>query len=443
MLARASAGQTLAIPGVWPLQQRRPVALNLCRCERTGLLHPGELGIDPELGRFGFAPGDPSIGIGALTVDIVEAFSDSVGAVNSDRQLDPAQLATRIISSSGDADATTAAPNARIYNTLSAALAESQDGDILEFADSATYAESGPSVLADTSIRNLAVRRAPENALVSPITRPPESPTAASLLVLTDMQALTLNGLLFSGGPLTIHSAIQGLQIIACTLDPSTSPAVSLLADSTATPFAYTALFCRCITGPLRFANPSLMLTITDSILDAYQGIAIANATPLASPPVILLPVPVDATVQLERVTVLGRIYCDILSASESLLDDYVFVEDQQSGCVRFCRYESGSVCRDVSNASLPRRRSPPPLRIGVSCRRSSIRDAIAGQPICNSRLPARQRFSPRARPPQRSAHSPAPSTAFGSAISPSSSRNLCQSDLHRSSLPTLKRGSL
>jgi hypothetical protein len=371
VLARASAGQTLAIPGLWPLQQRRPVALNLCRCERTGLLHSGELGIDPELGRFGFAPGDPSIGTGALTVDIVEAVSDSVGAVNFDRQLDPAQLATRIISSSGDADTTTAAPNARIYKTLSAALAESQNGDILEFADSATYAESGPSVLADTSIRNLTIRaRAGKRPCLTYYTAA-GVPAVASLLVLTDMQSLTLNGLLFSGGPLTIHSAIQSLQLIACTLDPPASPAVSLLSDSTATTVAYTALFCRCITGPLRFANPSLTLTIADSILDAYQGIAIANTTPLASPPVVLLPVPADATVQLERVTVLGRIYCDILSASESLLDDYVFVEDQQSGCVRFCRYESGSVlprrfqCVPTENeiaAATPNRRVLPPL---------------------------------------------------------------------------------
>ena len=33
-LARASAGQVLPIPGMWPLRQRRPVALNLCRCEQ-------------------------------------------------------------------------------------------------------------------------------------------------------------------------------------------------------------------------------------------------------------------------------------------------------------------------------------------------------------------------------------------------------------------------
>ena len=84
-LARASAGQVLPIPGVWPLRQRQPVALNLCRCERNSLLRFGELGIDPELGGFAFAPADPLLtasNIGdppawpkSLSVDYVEAVS--------------------------------------------------------------------------------------------------------------------------------------------------------------------------------------------------------------------------------------------------------------------------------------------------------------------------------------------------------------------------------
>ena len=45
----------------------------------------------------------------------------------------------------------------------------------------------------------------------------------------------------------------------------------------------------------------------------------------------------------LERVTVLGRIHCEVLEASECLLDDITRVEDQQAGCIRFSRYEIGS----------------------------------------------------------------------------------------------------
>jgi hypothetical protein len=51
-----------------------------------------------------------------------------------------------------------------------------------------------------------------------------------------------------------------------------------------------------------------------------------------------------DATVELTRVTVLGRIFAHRLSASDSILADLASVEDRQVGCVRFSAYASGSV---------------------------------------------------------------------------------------------------
>jgi hypothetical protein len=51
-----------------------------------------------------------------------------------------------------------------------------------------------------------------------------------------------------------------------------------------------------------------------------------------------------DATVELTRVTVLGRIFAHRLSASDSILADLSIVEDTQDGCVRFSAYASGSV---------------------------------------------------------------------------------------------------
>src|SRR5262249_6046400 len=75
-LARAASWQSLPIAGDWPLQYRRPVAIDLCRPERASLLRPDELGIDPELGRFALASGDPAIPGGSFSVDYVEAFAD-------------------------------------------------------------------------------------------------------------------------------------------------------------------------------------------------------------------------------------------------------------------------------------------------------------------------------------------------------------------------------
>ena len=110
-------------------------------------------------------------------------------------------------------------------------------------------------------------------------------------------------------------------------------------------------------------------LTIADSIIDQPGGVAIGGvfaqnvfsppidlspplffSPPFFSPPLLSPPAAPGAadlaaqTVQLERVTVLGRIRCDVLHGSECLLDDIAVVDDQQAGCIRFSRYERGSV---------------------------------------------------------------------------------------------------
>ena len=62
-----------------------------------------------------------------------------------------------------------------------------------------------------------------------------------------------------------------------------------------------------------------------------------------------------DATVQLTRVTVLGRIAAHRLSASDSILRDFAAVDDTQDGCVRFSAYASGSALpRQYESAAVP-----------------------------------------------------------------------------------------
>ena len=344
-LARQAVGQVLSIPGIWPLQQRRPVAINLCRCERNSLLHPGELGIDPELGRFAFANADPAIGQGGLSVDYVESFSDRVGAVNFDRQINPARLATRLVSHSGDAGPSiSAVANAPIYSSVSAAIADAQDNDVIEIVDSATYAESATTVLSDVSVLHLTLRAAAQQRPCLTYYSAPDSPAPASLLVASSMAELELNGLLISGGPFVLQSSVQQLLLVACTLDPRTAIFGSLVANAAdqSEPSAY--LLCRCLTGGLRLGPNVSQLTVADSIVDQQGGFALAAASEVASPPLDVLPEPANVNVQLERVTVFGQISCDVLSASECLFDDIVQVLDQQSGCIRFTRFEVGSV---------------------------------------------------------------------------------------------------
>jgi hypothetical protein len=99
------------------------------------MLAPGELGIDPELGRFALPAQDPAIGQGGLSVEYVEAFSDSVGALGFEES---SGLATRLVSQSGDAESLTALPDAPVHSSLLDAIAKASDGDVIEIVDSAT-----------------------------------------------------------------------------------------------------------------------------------------------------------------------------------------------------------------------------------------------------------------------------------------------------------------
>jgi hypothetical protein len=345
-LTRGSAGQVLPIVEVWPLQQRRAVAINLCRCERRSLLAPGALGIDPELGRFAFAPGDPAIGQGSLSVDYVEAFSDRMGALNYDRQLDPQTEPRRLVSQSGDADS----PGVPVHADLGAAIAAAQDGDVIEIVDSATYAANAAILLTNPAVQSLTVRaRAGERPCLT-FYQGAHVAASGSFRVAVPMSLLALNGLLMSGGPLLIESKVDHVHLTACTLAPRTAVSGSLIATDTNMNARADYLLCRCITGGIRLGPGVSHLTIADSIVDQQGGFAIAGLVGFGSPPILLSPplmeTPLSAagSIQLERVTVLGRIFCGVLNASESLLDDIATVEDQQSGCVRFTRYEKGSL---------------------------------------------------------------------------------------------------
>lgn len=341
-LARASLGQALPIPGVWPIQQRYPVAQNLCRIERTALLTLGQLGIDPELGRFALPPGDPALAQGGLSVDFVEGFGDAIGA-KSEHAADSA-VATRWISQSGDAPAVQIlATGAPVHTSLADAIANARDQDVIEIVDSATYAATAGVVLSSAAIKSLTIRAAAGQ-------RPcltfysGGAATSASLTVAAPMNSLTLSGVLMSGGPIVLQSRVASLALTECTLDPTSNPAAGSVQGQDANPASDAVwLLSRCITGALMASAGTAQITVTDSIVDRRNALAIAGLTPPASPPGVLVS-SAAKTVQLERVTVFGQISCEVLKASECLFTEIAVVEDQQSGCVRFTRFEQGSV---------------------------------------------------------------------------------------------------
>jgi hypothetical protein len=369
-VSRESAGQVLPIPGRWPLQHRRPTAINLCRCERRSLLKPDELGIDPELGRFALAlndpiltaplPGDQPFSSHALTVDYVEAFSGRVGARTFDRGLDTAAPPTILVSQSGDAASLSAPniPNSRLHSSLASALAVATDNDVIEIVDSTTYLTPAEIVFQNPVVKKLTIRAAAGQRPCLSFYTAAGLSTTSSLRIRSPLDSLELSGLLFSGGPVELESNVKQFNLLGCTLDPrSATTGWSLRASDTDLNHQAVYLVCRSITGGLRIGAGIDRLIVADSIVDQQGSVAIGElpfvvspppnliAGSILSPPPALPSTPTTSNVlQLERVTVLGRIECDVLQASECLLNDHAVVDDQQSGCIRFSRWERGSI---------------------------------------------------------------------------------------------------
>ena len=366
-MSRESAGQVLPIPGRWPLQHRRPTAINLCRCERRSLLKSDELGIDPELGRFALAdndpilttplPGDAPFSSHALSVDYVEAFSGRVGARTFDRGLDTAAPPTILVSQSGDAASLAAPniPNNRLHTSLAAALAVAVDNDVIEIADSATYLAPAQIVFQNPVVKKLTIRAAAGQRPCLSFYTAAGAPATSSLRIRSALDSLEINGLLISGGPVEIESNVKQFNLLGCTLDPhSATSGWSLRASDSDLNHQAVYLVCRSITGGLRIGAGLDRLIVADSIVDQQGSIAIGELPFVVSPPpqasIFSPPTTISSTpttsnvLQLERVTVLGRIECDVLQASECLLNDLAVVDDQQSGCIRFSRWERGSI---------------------------------------------------------------------------------------------------
>jgi hypothetical protein len=342
--ARASAGQVLPLPDTWPLQHRRPVAIDLCRFERSALLRPGELGVDPELGLFAFPPGDPLIGQPGLSVDYVEGFSDRVGARTFDRGADLSRAATRLVSSSGDSDSPLAddLTRAPLHKTLADALAAAADGDVVEFVDSATYASATETPIGPpAAVRSLTIRAALGQRPCLTYYGAQGQPAPNSLRVTSALASLELGGLLVSGGPVRVDAVVGRIVLTACTLDPNSSVDGMFVATPVDPGRPVQLVLSRCIMGGLRLAPGVTAAVAADTILDQQEGLAISGLTPPGATPG---PSPPAGAVQLERATVFGAVLCGSVAASESLLCDLVRVDDPQTGCLRFTRFEPGSV---------------------------------------------------------------------------------------------------
>lgn len=149
--------------------------------------------------------------------------------------------------------------------------------------------------------------------------------------------AFCLNGLLVEGG-INVHGSLGRLKVHHCTLVPGGAlteegrPAGrnKISISAAATNDRLEVDISSSISGKIRLPVAMRSLTIRDSIVDAFGGMAISSrntgSSDLYGPPTTI-----------ERTTILGKIYVkELMLASESIFSGRVEAVRRQSGCVRF-----------------------------------------------------------------------------------------------------------
>jgi hypothetical protein len=124
-----------------------------------------------------------------------------------------------------------------------------------------------------------------------------------------------------AGLPPAVLSALDALVSGPSLYDPALFAPVNLSAG------------VRALAAEAATLDPAHLAALNRGLLDESFPVALGVAALAVA----------DATLQLNRVTVLGRIAAHRLFASDSILRDFAAVDDTQDGCVRFSAYTLGS----------------------------------------------------------------------------------------------------
>lgn len=324
-LARASEGQRRIRPGhpAGAQRWRRVVARQLC-CWDQPLQPPlaaGEVGVDPERGRFAFAAGEEPAG--ALSVDFRVGLTHTVGAGPYARP--GLASATIRVAQTRNAD----------FATLQDAIDAAPDGGalpvVIEVLDSAVYAEA--LVVDGRSFPGgLTIQAAP---LQTPFVT--MAAAATHLLHVHDsaISALLLDGLVLGGGTVQVDAGVGASTLHQCTLVP---------ADTSLAIAAGSLQMHNCISGPVVLGAAAGAATFTDC---AVQH----PAASVEAPTGVSAVTHAGGTVALDRCTVVG----DLVAASASLSNSLLWGALQlgAAGCLRFSRFSrvSGSPASDTAPA--------------------------------------------------------------------------------------------
>ena len=136
-----------------------------------------------------------------------------------------------------------------------------------------------------------------------------------------------------SGQPQAVLDGLNALVSGPSLYDQALFAAVSLSAGTLA------------LVGQAATLGPAQLAVLNRTLLDESFPVALGVAAVAVA----------DATMQLTRVTVLGRTAAHRLQTSDSILGDFTAVDDVQDGGVRYSAYASGSaIPRQYASAAIP-----------------------------------------------------------------------------------------
>lgn len=280
-----------------------------------------EAGLDPRLGRLSFPEGkEPRSG---LVVAYNYGFSADIGGGSYDRRrwlADPALAAWQITVAKGG-------PVSTLQQALADWSAQGKPNGIIEIADNGVY--GGVINIKPADGRWLVIQA--KDGFRSTLR------LVGNLAVTGDHPdaALTLNGLLIEGG-VDVQGNLGELRIVHCTLVPGRAlneeghPAQpdGINLTAAAPNDRLQVKIEGSIVGALRLPVEMTGLTVRDSVVDAFGGVAIARTGTNDQP---------GPPASLERTTVFGQVLVKELTlASEVIFTRPVTAERLQAGCVRF-----------------------------------------------------------------------------------------------------------
>lgn len=316
-LARESLGQARPRPGLRPVGHRAAVYRNLCCWDRPLARPPapGEVAFDPERGRFVFPAGEePS---GELTVDFRFGTTGETGAGPYFRgERLPATLR---VSKSADA------PFQTIQAAINAAPAGSLVPVVIEIEDSRTYSEA---LTINQNFPGGLILQA--GLLELPVLEMPVPPPPGNLLSVTGAASrVVLDGLVMSGGGVSVTGAVGTIEFRFCSLDPR-NVTLTLAPAGLAT-----AAIANTISGPITASANVSSLRMADSIVQHPAATVFDQTGQIA--------MSVTGDLVLDRVTVLGEVSARSFEASNTVLLGRFQVTDAAASCLRYSRYTTNA----------------------------------------------------------------------------------------------------